>query len=81
MMKLILSQLTNKQLQDEKVAQLVETKIVERISKILSDQDIVTLDQMIRDENPELEIYIKNKCPNYEEIVEEEINNANQDNF
>lgn len=78
-MKLILSQLTNKQLQDEKVAQLVEAKIVERISKILSDQDMITLDQMTRDENPELEIYIKNKCPNYEKIVEEEINNANQD--
>jgi len=78
-MKLTLSQLSNKQLINDKVARQVEAKIVDRISKILSPQDIVTLNEMIESENPELENYLKSKCPNFDQIVEEEIDKANQD--
>jgi len=78
-MKLTLSQLSNKQLINEKVARQVEAKIVDRISKILSPQDIVTLNEMIESENPELENHLKSKCPNFDQIVEEEIDKANQD--
>jgi len=78
-MKLILNQLSNKQYINEKVARQVEAKIVDRISRILSPQDIVTLNEMLESEDPELESYLKSKCPDFDQIVEEEIDKANQD--
>lgn len=78
-MKLILNQLSNKQLINERAARQVEAKIVDRISRILSPQDIVTLNEMLDSENPELENYLKSKCPDFDKIVDEEVDRANQD--
>lgn len=78
-MKILLSQLTNQQDVNEKTAQQIEDKVVERVVEILSPQDIITLNEMLEDENPELEAFLKSKCPDYDKIVENEINKVGQD--
>ena len=78
-MKLNLTRLSGKQLKQEKLAQQVEGKIVERLTEILKPEQVLTLSQMTENDDPSLENFLKENCPDFDKIVDEEINRANQD--
>ncbi|HKZ35321.1 MAG TPA: hypothetical protein VJ242_01285 [Patescibacteria group bacterium] len=78
-MQLQLKKLLGKQVKQEKLAAEVEARIVDRLIEVLSPETIVKLSQMAENDDENLETYLKENCQEFDKIVDEEINRANQD--
>ena len=66
--------LTKKEFENEKIAQAIEAAITERVVKYLNSDDINKLAELIEKEDPPITAFLKNKCPDLDTIIEEEIN-------
>lgn len=77
-MKLNLTKLSGKQLKQEKLAQEVEARIVDRLIEILKPEQVVTLGQMLENDNPDLENFLRENCADFDKIVDEEVDLASK---
>ncbi len=67
-------QVTKKEFESEKIVQAVEAAVTERVVKYLNSDDVVKLAELIEKNDPSLANFLKNKCPDLDNIIEEEIN-------
>ena len=67
-------QVTKKEFESEKIVQAVEAAVTERVVMYLNSDDVVKLAELIEKNDPSLANFLKNKCPDLDNIIEEEIN-------